>query len=204
MMIAVQKLALKSAQDSRKLIASSWQFYLLPPETEAATTTKEVLAAYAERVKGNKDHKEGPPHVHAFMQFFLKAAEHPDLNERAKAITLAVLAVLGAEGIEAAATFMPVFTLKPARKHQDRQPSWKLSFSLSPMAPSPLSPEKIEQHQAALAELTGAIGPTTMPEIQMYFKMVCEQLGGKAGLGAAPPPEVERQVQRHLAELLQK
>ena len=202
-MIAVQKLALKSAQDSRKLIASSWLFYLLPPETEAATATKAVLAAYAEKVKGIKDHKEGPPHVHAFPQFFRSAAEVPGVYEKAKATTLAVLAVLEAEGVEAASTFMPVFTLKTARKHQERQPSWKLSFSLSPMAPSPLSPEMLAKHQALLATMT-ATGPATMPEIQMHFRTLCEHMGGKLGLGAAPPPEVERQVQRHLAELLRQ
>ena len=48
MLIAVQKLSLKTQQDSRRLIASSWVFFLLPPETPAAMATKQVLAFLAE------------------------------------------------------------------------------------------------------------------------------------------------------------
>ena len=191
-MRAVEKLVLNTAQRQRQLEAATYDFLLVPKTSSIAKAGQDEAKEYNSIVQKNgKGHGLGSPHTHIVMAMFeqVASAERPNGVEGGYKTIKAVYQYLKQQDQNTVAEVVPHCRVQETNNPDSKEAKrFKVSLSFNPMALLPETEDTNEKMCPAHARR------------EMLEALVAE--GGEPQKGAAPPPEVERAVQRQLKKSL--
>lgn len=212
MVISLQKLSLQTSQQMGSLAGAQYRTCLVPTGVPpvAAATAAGVL--YSSSVVGNRNHNLGPPQLHTAMSFLESLLDQPEFG--AKDILTPTLSQLNAAPQAEVSHLLLFFRARDARPPRTDSSQATVSSSAAPM-------EVVAAEGGAAAVAAGAArvvlnvqlgvshrfrGPDLDPVVLMgrlYESIHSYMLavGGVPALGAAPPGQAERGVQRELQSL---